>query len=128
MSLLTASAWAAKASLASTRSRSDDLPAGLFERLAGGRDRAGAHDRGIDAGGGPGGDAGERREPALLRLRFRHQHDGGGAVIDARRIAGGHGAVLREGGLQLGERFDGGAGADVLVLIDDDVALAGRRS
>ena len=41
------------------------LPAGLLERLAAGRDRAGAHDRRIDAGGRPGDDAGQRREAAL---------------------------------------------------------------
>ena len=98
MSLLTASACAAKASLASTRSRSRDLPAGLLERLAGGRDRARAHDGRIDAGGRPGGDAGERREAALLGLGGRHQHERGGAVVDARRVAGRHRAVLREGG------------------------------
>ena len=65
-SLLTASACAAKASLASIRSRSLDLPAGLLQRLARGGDRARAHDLRIDAGGGPGGDAGERLQPALL--------------------------------------------------------------
>ena len=47
-----------------------DLPAGLFERLAGSRDRAGSHDGRIDAGGGPGDDAGERCQAALRRFRL----------------------------------------------------------
>src|SRR5215475_6134458 len=37
-----------------------DVPAGLLQRGAGSRDRARAHDLGIDAGLGPGDDAGDR--------------------------------------------------------------------
>ena len=48
-----------------------DLPAGLLQRLARGRDRAGAHDRRIDAGGRPGGDARERRRGRASRLPRR---------------------------------------------------------
>src|SRR5215207_2109550 len=102
-----------------------DLPAGPLERLARGRDRAGAHDRRIDAGGRPGGDAGERRQAALLRLLGRHQHHRGGAVVDAGRVAGRHRAILGEGGLQLADGLDRRAGADVLVLVDDGVAFPG---
>ena len=109
-SLLTAQACAAKASLASIRSRSPIVPAGLLQRLARGRDRAGAHDRGIDAGRAPRRRCG--RAASCLRLAAcfgGHQHDRGGAVIDAGGVAGGDGAVLVEGGLQLGHRFERGA-------------------
>ncbi len=61
-----------------------DFPAGLFQRLARGRDRARAHDGRIDAGGRPGGDAGERGQAALGGLGGGHQHQGAAAVIDAR--------------------------------------------
>ena len=50
-----------------------------------------------------------------------------GAVGDLRGRAGGDGAVLGEGGAQLGEGLGGGVAADALVLGDDDrVALALR--
>src|SRR4029078_5379508 len=47
------------------------------------------------------------------------------AVIDAGRAAGGDGTVLFEGRLELGHRVDGGAVARILVVADDDIALAG---
>jgi hypothetical protein len=56
---------------------------------------------GIDAAGRPGGDAGERGDAALAGFLGAHQHDGGGAVIDAGRVAGRHRAFLVEGGAQL---------------------------
>ena len=95
-SLLTAQACAANASLASTRSRSLDLPAGLLERGARRRDRARAHDRRIDAGVRPRHDARKRDLAALGRIARGHQHHRGRAVVDAGGIAGGHGAVLGE--------------------------------
>ena len=49
--------------------------------------------------------------------------DGGGAVGDLRRVAGGDLAVGLEGRLQVGERLDGGAGADALVGGDELVDL-----
>ena len=45
-------------------------PAGLLQRHAAGRDRPGAHDRRIDAGGRPGDDARQRLQAALLRPRL----------------------------------------------------------
>src|ERR1700733_2718950 len=78
-SLLTAQACAAKASLASIKSRSSaDPPAFLSARRLGG----------IDPGGRPGDDAGQRLHAAADGVIGRHQHDRGSAVIDARRIAG----------------------------------------
>ena len=50
------------------------------------------------------------------------------AVVDARGVAGGDRAFLGEGRAQLLQSFERRAGLDVLVLIDDDVALAGERS
>ena len=65
-----------------------DLEAGLGERLAGGRGRAGEHDRRVGAGDGGGDDPGARREAEVgadLLGADRHQR---GAVDDARGVAG----------------------------------------
>src|ERR1700747_3343026 len=82
-SLLTAQAWAAKASLASTRSRSSFFQPALASaaRLAvarappaprrGGRGRGG---RRLGRGAPQEDDARERRPAALLGLLGRHQH------------------------------------------------------
>src|SRR5260221_295670 len=101
-----------------------DLPAGELQRLAARRDRAGAHDRRIDAGGRPGDDARKRLDAALLRLLRGHQHHRRRAVIDARRVASRDGAVLVEGGPQLGQRLHGRAVLRVFVVLNDDIALA----
>jgi len=101
-----------------------DRPAGLLQRPARGRDRPRAHDRRIDAGGRPRGDAGNRRDAAPGGFRLGHQQRAGCAVVDAGSVAGGDGALLVEGGLQLLHGVDGGAVADVFVLIDHGVALA----
>ena len=61
--------------------------------------------------------------PRFLASAARHQHQGGGAVVDAGGVGGGDGAVLVEGGAQLGDAVERGAVADVFVLGDDDVAL-----
>ncbi len=61
--------------------------------------------------------------PRFLASAARHQHHGGGAVVDARGVAGGDGAGLVEGRAQLRQAVEGGAVADVLVLGDDGVAL-----
>src|SRR5690606_5367741 len=55
-----------------------------------------------------------------------HQHDSGGAVVDARGIASRHRAVLLERRAQLGDGFVGGTLADVLVLGDDRLAFPGH--
>ena len=65
-----------------------------------------------------------------VSLRFlasfgAHQHESGGAVIDARSVGCGHCSFLVEGGLQLRCVLDLGALADVLVLGHDGLALAG---
>jgi hypothetical protein len=53
---------------------------------------------GIDPGRGPARDPGEDRRAAALGFLAAHQHQGGGAVVEARGVAGGDGAVLLEGG------------------------------
>ena len=62
-------------------------------------------------------------DTALLGFGGGHQHHRGGAVVDARRVAGGDGAGLIEGGAQLGEAVESGAVTDVFVLGDDGVAF-----
>ncbi len=59
-----------------------DGPAGLFQRLAGGRDRAGSHNLRIDTGGCPGNDAGKRLDTAPGRFRFAHQHRRGSTIAE----------------------------------------------
>ena len=125
-SLLTAIAWAANASLASTRSRSlTDQPA----RSSALRE-AGIGPVPMIAGSTPAVAQETMRASGVMprRLRFggRHHHQRRRAVVDARGVAGRHRAVLGEGGPQLGDGFVGRAGADVLVVGDDDVALAAR--
>ncbi len=59
--------------------------------------------------------------------RLGGQHQGPGAVVDAAGVAGGHGAVLLEGGLELGEALGGGIRLDVLVAVEERVALLARQ-
>ena len=98
-SLLTAQACAAKASLASIRSRSPMFQPAFFSAAREAGIGPGAHDLRIDAGLAPGHDAAEHLLAFLGRLLGGHQHHRGGAVIDAGGAAGGHGAVLLEGRL-----------------------------
>jgi hypothetical protein len=66
---------------------------------------------GIAAASGVGRDPGHGREAVGFREGERGHHQGAGAVVEPRRIPGGHGsAVLAEDRLQLGE----GLGAGVL--------------
>jgi hypothetical protein len=61
--------------------------------------------------------------PVGLRARSRREHQRRRAVDDAARVAGGHRAVLAEGRAQLRERLERRVGLDVVVGVDDDVAL-----
>ena len=70
-------------------------------------------------------DLAERRDAELLGLVGRHHDDGAAAVGDLRRVPGGDGAVLVEGGLERAERLGRRAGAHALVGVDQQrVALA----
>src|SRR5690606_2490846 len=98
-------------------------PARLLQRLRGSRYRAGSHDGGINASMGPGNNTGKRLDTALLGFGSAHEHHSGSTVIDARRVAGSHGAGLVERRAQLGNALQRSALADVLVLVDDRIAL-----
>src|SRR3984885_4335053 len=143
-SLLTARACAAKASFASTSSRSlTDQPAfsGPFgfpgaapgpwsagSRPPAPRDRPGAHDRRIDARRRPGHDARQRRQPSALRFGGVHDDQRGGAVVETGSVGRGYGSVLGKGGLEFRHRLVGRAMARIFVGVDNDVALARRYS
>ena len=122
-----------------------DLHAALAQDLFGHRHRAGQHDRrvGADLGGGP--DAGARLQAVLLaevpgadQHRRRAVDDAGGVagvvdVVDALEVrvlqdrhrveAGHHLAHLLERRLERAERLHVGAGAHVLVAVEDRQAV-----
>ena len=106
MSLLTAKACAANASLASIRSRSLTVQPAFSSALREAGIGPDAHDRRIDAGGRPGGDARQRLHAARFGFGGAHQHQRRGAVVDARGVGGGHRAVLVEGRPQLGDALE----------------------
>src|SRR5687768_11192405 len=88
------------------------------EKLPHGRDRADAHDPGVDSGYGRADEAAERlgAEP---RCPFRARDDErGGPVVQPARVPGGHGAVRTEGRLEGGELLERRVGARVLVARD----------
>ena len=97
-----ASAWAAKASFSSITSKS---PAQLqpLAQLARRRDRADAHHPRRDAGRAPPWMRASGSGHALHRV-LRGQQQRRRAVVDARRVAGGDGAVGADDGLQLRQR------------------------
>jgi hypothetical protein len=92
--------------------------AGALEQAAGRGHRADAHDARGDAGAGHRDDAGERRQAVRGGGRLRGDQRGGGAVVDARGVAGGHRAALAERRRQGGEALEGGLRAGVLVGVD----------
>ena len=124
MSLLTAQAWAAKASLASTRSRSSAFQPAFFSAAR----EAGIGPEPMIAGSTPALAQETMRasgsRPRFSRFLGAHQDDRRRAVIDAGGIAGRHRAVLLEHRLELGDGIERRAMADILVLVDDDIALA----
>ena len=99
-------------------------PAGLLERLAGCRNGARAHDRGIDTGVRPRDDARERLDAALVGFLERHEHHRRRAVVDAGGVRRGNRAFLVEGRTQLRDGLERDAVLDVLVIGNDHVALA----
>ena len=101
------------------------LPASFLERRARGRDRAGSHDRRIDARLRPRHDPRQRGLAALLGFARAHQHDGGGAVVDAGGATRRHRAFLVERRTQLRQRVHGHARLRIFVGVDHRVALAG---
>ena len=58
--------------------------------------------------------------PSSRALLSRHDERGGGAIAGLRGIAGGHGAVGVEDGLQFGQGFERGIGARAFVFLKTD--------
>src|SRR5690242_15772434 len=71
---------------------------GACERLLARGDRPEAHVARLDASGGRGDVARLRSQPQLLDRLLARDEDRGGAVVEPRRVPGGHAAVLRERG------------------------------
>ena len=92
-----------------------DGQAGLGQRLLGRRDRTCAHHLGLDAGEREGHEAHPDRQAELARGLLVGEQRGGGAVVDAGRVARGHPTVGAERSLQAGQRLHAGAGAHGLV-------------
>ena len=123
-----ASACEANASLSSITSKSPIFRPSRCHQLAGRRHRADAHDARRHAGRRHAEHARAGREPVRLHGCLRGEDQGGGAVVDAGRVAGRHRAGLAERRLELGERLERRVGARMLVLVDDDRAgLAARH-
>src|SRR5690606_13555133 len=91
------------------------LEAGPGEGAADRRDRADAHDRGLDAGDVPLDHAGQRGEVVALYRLFAGDDQRAAAVADARRVARGDDAALLERGRQFGHRLEVGLAARVFV-------------
>ena len=102
-------------------------PACAGQRLARGRHRAHAHDRGVETGAGIGRNARQRFEAQRSGLGRTHHHHAGGTVVQARGIARRHRAGLVEGWPQAGQRFGVGLLVDELIGGEQDrIALALR--
>ena len=117
---------AANASLSSIRSMSASLSAGQRQRLRRRRHRADAHRPRRHAGHAPGHQPGQRAQAQLGGLLRGGDDADGGAVVLAAGVAGGDGGlrvVLAHDRAQLGQRLDVRVGPDVLVAVDDRVAL-----
>ena len=122
----TASACAAKASFDFDHVEIIDFEAGALEQLAHRGNRPHAHHRWLDAGVRVADDASERRQRRLFRPLRRSEDQRGGAVVDARRIAGGHRAILLERGFQRREPVQRRTGLRVLVDCEAHVRPAAR--
>ena len=97
-----------------------DADAGPREQLAHGRHRPDAHHARIDAGDGAADEAAEGLGAERARLLLARDHERGGAVVEAARVAGGDRAALAERRLQRRELL--GARVRPRVLVARDVA------
>ena len=85
-----------------------DAEAEPLQQFFGGRDRTVAHDPRVDTGGG-----GTQPAEFGFEVQFRgffgvHHQQGGGPVVDAAGITGGHRTALAEGRAQFAHVFQGG--------------------
>src|SRR2546430_14994993 len=78
----------------------------------------------IDPGGSEGLDARDGLQPQFLRFFRRSKDHGRGAVVDARGVARSDAAVLVEGGLEALQRIERRAVPRILVVGEDQRALA----
>ena len=81
--------WAAKASLASTRSISSMVRPAFCHGLTGSGHGADAHDLRVDAALAPADELGHGLEVVLLHGLAGSEDDGGSAVVDAGGVTGG---------------------------------------
>src|SRR5215510_1006508 len=105
-----------------------NVPASFLECGARCRDGPGTHDGRINSRMRPGYDARKRRLAELGGLACFHEHDGGGAVVDARGIGSSDRAVLGECRPQLGYRLERRSMFGMFVSIGDDIAFARLHS
>ena len=111
-------ACTAKASLSSKDVRG--ATSGAIERLPDRRHRAEPHEHRIHAGNRVRDDAGDWLPPTGRRVLFAGDHERRGAVVDARRVASGDGAILLEGRLEPGKLLDRRSGARIFVAREPD--------
>ena len=118
--------WLANASLSSTRSRSSTVSPARSSALR----VAGTGPMPMTDGSTPATAvltiARERSQPERARPLRLDEHDRGGAVVDARGVAGGDRPARPERGLEPREALGGRVGARALVALDD--AAARRRA
>src|SRR5215467_1267747 len=105
-----------------------NVPASFLECGARCRDGPGTHDGRINSRMRPGYDARKRRLAELGGLACFHEHDGGGAVVDARGIGSSDRAVLGECRPQLSYRLERRSMFGMFVSIGDDIAFARLHS
>src|SRR5205823_1865989 len=100
---------------------------GAVESGGGCRDRTDAHGGRRHPGDGPGDEPDQGAQPEVGGLLGGGDDADGGAVVLSGGVARGHGGVgilTTHDGPQPAENLDGGVGADVLVAVDDGVALS----
>src|SRR5262249_27632316 len=100
-----------------------NVPASFLECGARCRDGPGTHDGRINSRMRPGYDARKRRLAELGGLACFHEHDGGGAVVDARGIGCSGRAVLVECRRHLGYRLERPSMVTMFIGIADDISL-----
>src|SRR5580704_6740029 len=96
-----------------------DLQSKLVHQLAGRRHRADAHDPRRHRGGRHAEDASAWRETVFLHRLLARQNNCRCAVVDARGVAGGHGAGLAHDRSELLQSLDSGIRPRMLVRCDD---------
>ena len=128
-SRMLASTWAANASFSSIRSMSSIFEPGPLQRQPAWRAPAPRPCRRAPRPAAPVATTrASGSAPSCFAFSSEADRQARGAVVDLRRVAGGHGAALAEHGLELGQPLGAGVGARALVGVHGDrVALGLRR-